>query len=196
MRRKNYALFLSVVWMLLLGEEVMARTQQTNRLNRQDFIDVVGNVTASDGSPLPGVSVKVKGGVAGTSTDLDGKFQLRRLTGKETLLFTFVGYKPQEVSLQGRRSLQVRLEEDFTSLEEIVVIGYGTQSRKELTGSVSSVKATELQKVASASFTGAIQGKVPGVTISQTTGAPGGATSVRIRGVGTTGGNEPLYVID
>ncbi|MEH6306698.1 TonB-dependent receptor [Olivibacter sp. CPCC 100613] len=196
MRRKTYALFLSLTLMLLLREPVLANVGQARWLKRQDFIDIVGNVTASDGSPLPGVSVKIKGGVAGTSTDIEGKFQLKHLTGKETLIFTFVGYKPQEIGLAGRQSLRVSLEEDFTSLEEIVVIGYGTQSRKELTGSVSSVKSTELQKVASASFTGAIQGKVPGVTISQTTGAPGGATAVRIRGVGTTGGNEPLYVID
>ncbi|MFC6098926.1 SusC/RagA family TonB-linked outer membrane protein [Olivibacter domesticus] len=195
-RKITVFIFLSLVGMCLVTNGVNARTVSTKLKEKQNFIDVVGNVTAADGSPLPGVSVKVKGGVAGTSTNTDGNFQLKRLSGRETLVFTFIGYKPQEIALEGKTSLKVSLQEDFTSLEEIVVIGYGTQSRKELTGSVSSIKSTELQKVVSSSFTGAIQGKVPGVTISQTTGAPGGAASVRIRGVGTTGSNEPLYVID
>lgn len=97
-----------------------------------------------------------------------------------TLVFSSVGYVPKEVLITNLNNLTIVLELDEGNLEEVVVVGYGTQRRKELTGSISSIKSTDLEKVASNSFTGAIQGKVPGVTITNTSGAPGGASSVRI----------------
>ncbi|MFD2555725.1 SusC/RagA family TonB-linked outer membrane protein [Sphingobacterium tabacisoli] len=155
-----------------------------------------GKVVDNEGNVLRGVSVKVKNTTQSVGTNADGFFELSgQLVGK-TLVFSSVGYVPKEVLVANLNNLTIVLELDESNLEEVVVVGYGTQKRKELTGSISSVKSADLDKVASNSFTGAIQGKVPGVTITNTSGAPGGASSVRIRGVGTTGGNQPLYVID
>lgn len=157
---------------------------------------VYGKVTDANNQPLSGVTIKVKNSPMTVSTDAEGNFELLGQLQDKTLLLTYVGYVPKEVLVQNNAALQIILEADKNDLEEVVVVGYGTQKRKELTGSISSVKAADIEKVSSNSFTGAIQGKVPGVTITQTSGAPGGSSSVRIRGVGTTGGNQPLYVID
>lgn len=157
---------------------------------------LLGKVVDTSGKPLVGVSVKVRGTNQSVGTDADGVFEMSGPLIGKTLVFSCIGYVPNEIILVNLDDLQIVLEADRADLEEVVVVGYGTQRRKELTGSIYSVKATDLEKVASNSFTTALQGKVPGVTITNTSGAPGGASSVRIRGVGTTGGNQPLYVID
>lgn len=157
---------------------------------------VQGTVKDANYQPISGVTVRVKDSNISASTNSNGEFVLSgALTGK-TLVFSSIGYVTKEVQVNNLTSLTVTMDAEQANLEEVVVVGYGTQKRKELTGSISSVKASDLEKVASNSFTSAIQGKVPGVSITQTSGAPGGSSSVRIRGVGTTGGNQPLYVID
>ncbi len=155
-----------------------------------------GNVVDEAGAPLAGVSIKVKNSNLGTSSDNQGNFELNNVARGAVLDISYLGYVTQEVVIQDYTPKSIVLLVKRDALDEVVVVGYGTQKKKELTGSISSIKSTDLEKVAATSFTGAIQGKVPGVTITQTTGAPGGAASVRIRGVGTTGGNQPLYVID
>ncbi|WP_171062754.1 TonB-dependent receptor [Larkinella sp. C7] len=146
-------------------------------------------------SPLPGANVAIKGTTRGVSTDGDGKYSIDAKPN-DVLVFSYIGYTTQEVKIEGQTTIDVLLQQAASSLNEVVVVGYGTQLKRELTGSVSSVKAEELQKVATNSVTSSLQGRVPGVFISQTSGAPGGGASVRIRGVGTTGGNQPLYVVD
>src|SRR5690606_27169348 len=123
-----------------------------------------------------------------------GQFELQAEAGA-TIRFSLLGYLIKEVSA-GEGEMEVLLEKQLADLDEVVVVGYGTQRKRDLTGAISSVKAEELVKVQTPSFTSASQGKVPGVYISQTSGAPGSSASVRIRGVGTTGGNQPLYVVD
>lgn len=142
--------------------------------------------------PLPSVTVSSQG--KSSQTNNLGQFELQAEAGA-TIRFSLLGYVIKEVSA-GEGEMEVLLEKQLADLDEVVVVGYGTQRKRDLTGAISSVKAEELVKVQTPSFTSAIQGKVPGVYISQTSGAPGSSASVRIRGVGTTGGNQPLYVVD
>lgn len=146
-------------------------------------------------SPLPGANVAIKGTTRGISTDAAGKYTIDAPAGT-TLVFSFIGYESREVTVGQQRTIDVTLTQAASSLNEVVVVGYGTQLKREVTGSMTSIKAEDLQKVETGSLTSALQGRVPGVFISQTSGAPGGGASVRIRGVGTTGGNQPLYVVD
>ncbi|MCY4779029.1 TonB-dependent receptor [Sphingobacterium sp. UT-1RO-CII-1] len=165
--------------------------------SKEDFQQTLkGKVLDQNGFPISGVSIKVKNQEKGTSTDVNGDFELPNVSMGISLVISYVGYETQEIIVENYQAKSIVLQMSSDALEEVVVVGYGTQKRKELTGSISSIKASDLEKVSATSFTSAIQGKVPGVTITQTTGAPGGAASVRIRGVGTTGGNQPLYVID
>ncbi|MBD1422800.1 SusC/RagA family TonB-linked outer membrane protein [Sphingobacterium chuzhouense] len=155
-----------------------------------------GRVVNDLGQPISGVTVSAKDGRSLGVTNQEGIFEIAGVNIGDTLSFSYIGYVPNEMLISNFETLQVVMTSQQGNIDEVVVVGYGTQRRSEMTGSISSVKSSDLEKVAAPSFTSAIQGKVPGVTINQTTGAPGGASSVRIRGVGTTGGNQPLYVID
>ncbi|WP_343701477.1 TonB-dependent receptor [Chitinophaga sp.] len=157
---------------------------------------VTGTVKGKGGEPLPGVSVSVKGSSTGTQTDGEGKFRLSVPDKDAVLHFTFMGFLPQDLPATPGAVLNIVLEEDVKALEEVIVVGYGTQRRKELTGAVASIKSADLGKLPTTSVTAGLQGKVPGVYVSQVSGAPGAQASVRIRGIGTTGGNQPLYVVD
>jgi TonB-linked SusC/RagA family outer membrane protein len=159
-------------------------------------IKISGRITDSDIKPMTGVNVAEKGTINGTISDIEGKFSIIVASANSILVFSSIGYITQEITVGSQTAINVSLAENAIDLEEVVVVGYGTQKKRDLTGAISSIKAENLLKVSTNSFTSAIQGIVPGVFITQTTGAPGGSSSVRIRGVGTTGGNEPLYVID
>ncbi len=159
---------------------------------------VSGRVTAGNSdSALAGVSISVKGTNNGTVTNNDGTFSIN-VPGNATLVFSNVGFVPQEVPVNNRSSLQVAMLADVQSLQQVVVIGYGTQKRKDLTGAVSSVSAAQIEKVPVVTVDQALQGRASGVQIVNNDGAPGGNISVLIRGVGSlaSGGNTPLYVID
>ncbi|WP_188315930.1 TonB-dependent receptor [Chitinophaga agrisoli] len=181
----------------ILGRTIFIRSaaRPTAAAPTADNIKAQGVVVdATSGQPLVGVTVQVKGGTGGTTTDAAGKFSLSVPEGA-TLVVSYLGFGKQEVKATDGM-LRIALIATNTGLNQVVVIGYGTEKKKDLTGAIASVKAEDLTRTASNSFTTAIQGKVPGVFISQTGGAPGAAASVRIRGVGTTGGNQPLYVVD
>lgn len=152
---------------------------------------------AASGEPLPGVSVVVKGIGSGTSTGLDGEFEFERVEPSDILVFSLLGYRNLEVPVNGREVLEVALEEDVAGLEQVVVIGYGTQQSKDLTGSVATVDLGVTGDLPVSSIDQKIIGQAAGVQIQQLSGTPGGGTSVKIRGSGSLGaGNEPLYVID
>ena len=159
---------------------------------------VTGKVTSfGDGQPLPGVNVLIKNSTRGVATDVNGNYTLELLAGDEALIFSFVGYAAQEVNIAGRSVIDVILEPDFGDLEEIVVIGYGTVRKSDLTGSVSSIRGEELVTVPAVNPMDALQAKVPGVQITNSSGAPGlEPPVVRIRGVGTSGDPSPIYVVD
>jgi len=157
-------------------------------------VKVAGRVLDENGAGMPGVTVVAKGTAIGTSTDNDGNFTLSVPDNVTTLLFSFVGYKSQEVAVSGA-VISVTLAPDAAALDEVVVTGYQTQRKADLTGAVAVVKTEEIRDMASNDVTRNLQGRVPGVQIT-TDGAPGSAATVRIRGFGTLGNNDPLYVID
>lgn len=157
---------------------------------------VSGTVTDAETSEeLPGVNIVVKGTSTGTSTSVDGEFNLTVPSLSDTLVFTYIGYQEQEVPINGRTEIDVELNSLIVTGEELVVVGYGTQRKVDLTGSVSIADAEQVKKSAQTSIAGALQGQVAGVSV-QASGAPGETPEVRIRGAGTFGSNEPLYIVD
>ena len=158
-------------------------------------LKVKGTVTG-DGSLLPGVSVSVKGDQVGSVTDFDGNFEISA-NKDDVLVFSFVGFKTLEVDLEGRNNLEVNLTADVSELDEVVVVGYGSVKRKDLTGAVSTIKSDEIEKIKTTSFEGAIASKAAGVQVVRSEGGPDAAFKIRIRG-GTSinASNDPLYVID
>ncbi len=150
---------------------------------------------ASDGTLLPGVNIAVKGTTQGTASALDGSYVLSVPTLSDTLVFSFVGYVTLEVAIGGRQVVDVRLTQSIIFLEEAVVIGYGTQRKVDLTGSVAIVDVNDLKRSWNPSLEGALQGTVAGVAVTSS-GAPGETPEVRIRGISSFGNNDPLYVID
>ncbi|MEQ9442939.1 MAG: TonB-dependent receptor [Cyclobacteriaceae bacterium] len=161
-------------------------------------ITVSGKVTAQvDGAGIPGVNVVVKGKTTGTVTDVEGLYSINTLDENDILVFSSIGYTTQEVGVNGRTTVDVALAEDVQSLNEVVVVGYGTVKKSDITGSVSSVKSEEITAFPTANVMQSLAGRAAGVQVKQNTGAPGGGISVRIRGTNSiVGGNEPLYVVD
>ncbi|HEY9045952.1 MAG TPA: TonB-dependent receptor [Ohtaekwangia sp.] len=157
---------------------------------------ITGVVMADDNSPLPGVSVLVKGTTVGTVTDADGKFSISA-SPSSTLVFTFIGMKTLEVAVNNQSTVDVVMQGDISQLDEVVVVGYGTQKKSDVTGSVSSVTARDIKAIPITSMAQALQGRAAGVQVSQASNAPGGGVTIRIRGGNSIqGGNEPLYVLD
>lgn len=163
-------------------------------------VNVTGTVTDSKGEPLPGVSVKIKGTNAGTSTDVNGVFRLNLPTGKETLVISYIGFKSQEVAVGGRTNISVKLMEDSKALDEVVVVGYGVQKRAHLTGSVVDIKASEVEDLPVTNLSTALSGRLLGVGVSGGAARPGSTGTITIRQenpfTGKEGSNPPLYVID
>lgn len=155
-------------------------------------------LSGTDNQPIPGVSVVVKGTSTGVVTDVNGGFSLRVPDGSNTLVFAYVGFKSREVDISGgQTSLDITLEEDVRSLEEVIVVGYSTIQKRELTGAVSSVKGDVIENLPMQSFDRALQGRAAGVQILSANGVPGGAVNVRIRGTGSiSAGNDPLFIVD
>lgn len=158
-------------------------------------ISVSGKVTEASGMGLPGVSVVVSGTTTGVLTNVDGTYTLTVPSASSVIQYSFIGYLSQEVTVGSQRTINIVLAEDVQQLDEVVVVGYGTQAKKDITGSVSVVTSETLAESASATFAQALQGKSAGVYVS-TTGAPGAASTIRVRGVGSVNGSDPLVIID
>ena len=156
-----------------------------------------GKVLDENGGGIPGATVQIKGTSSGTSTDDKGAFKLTLPANANTLIVSFIGYKKLEVDVKGKSEVTVNMELENTTLSDVVVVGYGTARKKDLTGSVASVKAKDFNKGVLAAPDQLIQGKVAGLMVINNSGAPGGATTVRIRGNSSLrSGNQPLYVVD
>ena len=149
----------------------------------------------SDGEPLVGATVIVKETKAGGTTDLNGRYSVQAGQG-QTLIVSYIGYRSKEIKVGKNSRIDVQLQEDNEMLDEVVVVGYGTMKRSDLTGSVVSVTGDELKKSVVTSLDQALQGRAAGVQVTQNSGTPGGGISVSIRGINSLNGNEPLYVID
>ena len=146
--------------------------------------------------PLPGVNVLIKGTSQGTATDFDGLFTLKNVPSGSTLVFTSIGYTPQEVVVTSNNELTILMKEDSESLESVVVIGYGTQKKKEVTGAVSIIDAEAIEKLNPVRVEQALQGQVAGVNVTSSSGSPGSGSNIRIRGITTNGDNAPLILVD
>ena len=156
--------------------------------------DVTGTVSDANG-PLPGVNVTVKGTTNGAQTDFDGNYSLSDVANDAVLVFSYVGFATLELPVNGQSTVNATLQEDTAQLDEVVVVGYGTQRKQDLTGAVSVVKTEELAQQPSGQITSQLQGRVSGVTITGG-GQPGEAPTIKIRGASTFGNNSPLYVVD
>ena len=184
--------------MLCLGAMcglTMIPTTAAAAVEQQQTIKVSGQVVDQDGEPLIGATVRVKDAEGGAVTDLDGNFQLD-VPANGVLIVSYVGFKDMEVAVRGRAVLgTIQMESDAMTLNQVVVVGYGTQKKADLTGSVSIVNAEEMKKVSNSNISTMLEGKVAGVQITSD-GQPGADPSVRIRGIGSFGSTAPLYVID
>lgn len=167
----------------------------SNDIITQQSVLVTGVVTSSTGETLPGVSVQLKGTNSGTTTDINGKYSLNVPDGGGTLVFSYIGYDTQEATINGRSKVDIVLKGTDKSLNEVVVIGYQTVRRRDLTGAISVINTADANKVTSASVGETLQGLSPGVTV-RTSGAPGNNPEIEIRGIGSLLQSAPLYVID
>ncbi len=165
-------------------------------LNEMQQRTVTGKVTGSDGQPIPGATVAVKGTTNGTITDFDGIYKLANVPADAVLMFRFVGMRSQEVPVSGLSVIDVVMQNESIGLDEIVAVGYGVQKKSDLTGSISQVKSEDLENRTIVRPEQALQGKTAGVQIINTSGAPAAGATVRIRGFSSNTASDPLYVVD
>ena len=154
---------------------------------------VVENET---GIPIPGATVLVKGKQIATNTNFDGVFALSGLSNEDILIVSSIGFKTLETKVGNGSNLQISLEEEINALDEVVVVGYGTQSKKEVTGAVSVINSETIENIKPTRIEQALQGQVAGVNITSQSGAPGAGLDIRIRGISTNGDNRPLILVD
>jgi TonB-linked SusC/RagA family outer membrane protein len=185
---------------IIIIEKSSEIDQSSNFTPESNAFTVSGTVKDEQGDPLPGVNIIVKQTTNGTTTDARGAYSLIVSEGTETLVFSFIGYAPQEVAINNRSVVDVVMIPDIKSLQEVVVIGYGTVEKKDLTGSVGSLEADVISQTTITDAAGAIQGRVAGVNIERNVGRPGGGFQITVRGLGSINNadnsNNPLYVID
>lgn len=178
------------------GKNIIVKKASNENNVPQKQKKISGVVTDAGGVPVIGANVIEKGMAAnGTITDIDGNFKLD-VAENSTLLISYIGYNSQEVSVSGRNSITIKLQEDTKALDEVVVIGYGTVKKSHLTGAVSSVSGKDLQANVARSASAALQGRIPGVTVSSPSGQPGEGMNINIRGISSLSSTTPLYVID
>ncbi|WP_026913855.1 SusC/RagA family TonB-linked outer membrane protein [Christiangramia portivictoriae] len=157
---------------------------------------VNGTITDENKMPLLGVNVIVKNQSRGTTTDFDGNYTVQDISSGDVLQFSYLGFQTQEITVNDQQTINVTLQTDSEALNEVVVIGYGTQSRKEITGAVSVVGSETIEDLNPARVEQALQGRVAGVNITSTSGSPGSASTINIRGISTNGDNRPLILVD
>lgn len=176
-----------ILFTILFATHLVALGQTTIR----------GQVTSTeDGGVLPGVSVLLQGTGEGTTTDVNGEFRLEIQQSDAVLVFSYIGFVSQEVPVGNQTTINVNLEPDYKELEEVVVVGYGTQKKSDLTGAVASVTSEEIKNQAVTNVQTALVGRIPGVYAATGSGQPGSGAMIRIRGFGTVNNNNPLYVVD
>lgn len=180
---------LSVLFLLSFTlASVYAQTVQT--------IQVKGTVvSATDNEPLPGVNVVLKGSTHGGITDIDGNFNLA-VPVDAVLSVSYIGFKSQEVAVNGKTNLRIVLVEDTETLDEVVVVGYGVQKKSVVTASIAKVSSEDLEKTAPVRVDAALKGLASGVQVTTQNGQPGSSSVVRVRGIGTINNSDPLYIVD
>jgi len=181
----------------VVNRQILLYTENSINTSSQQSGKVSGKVTDSSGTSLPGVSVILKGTTNGTITDVNGNYSLGNIPGNATLQFSFVGMKSQEIAVAGKTTINVTLLEESIGIEEVVAVGYGTQRKSDISGSVVSVNREEMMKKAPTNILQGLQGAAAGVIVTAQDGAPDANAAIRIRGVATINGSaKPLYVVD
>ena len=171
---------------------VVIRSQNAGNID----VIVKGQVTDSKGSPIPGVSIKLKGGAIATSTDLSGNYAIK-VPDNGVLVFTYMGFITREAEVNNQALINIKLQENTQELSEVIVVGYGTQKKAVVSGAVTAIKGSELAKTPTVNLSNSLAGRLPGVTAVQASGEPGfDGSSIRIRGVNSLGNNDALIVID
>ncbi len=194
----SFSVFKAFILIILLaGGPIMASplADVKKAANLDDFqITISGTVTDDTGAPLPGANVLERGTSNGTQTDFDGNFTITAASDA-VLVFSYIGFATQEINVDGQSTINVQMAEDFSQLSEVVVLGYASQTRGDLTGSVASVDIAEATKAPIVNAAEALEGRVTGVTVVNA-GNPGAAPKINIRGFGTSNNTNPLYIID
>lgn len=172
---------------------IFEKNKEVNKLETKQSHTVKGRVTDEDGNPIPGVTVVSKNNpTISAMTDSNGYYEINSSAGDDTLIFRYIGYQSQEVDINDKTTINVTLGMEIGSLDEVVVVGYGTQKKATLTGAVSSVKSEDLENISASNLSNTLAGRAPGVNVTNTSGLSGASSSIRIRG----SFGEPLYVID
>ncbi|WP_246473960.1 SusC/RagA family TonB-linked outer membrane protein [Arenibacter arenosicollis] len=197
-QKRKLTMKLSVLMFAMAFCSVQAfASLKTETINSVSVQQTISGVVSDANGPLPGASIVVKGTTNGTQTDFDGNYTLSGVDNNATLIFSYIGYKTQEVAVSGRSTVSITLEEDASQLEEVVVVGYGTQKKATLTGSVSSVGGDELEKSSSPNLGAALAGKVAGLFIDTGQATPGAdSPAIRVRGTNTFNNSSALVVVD
>lgn len=181
------AIWLTVLYVALISFNLQAQTPLT----------ISGKAVSDNGEALDGVTVALKGTQEATTTISDGTYSLKVPDGRGVLVFSFIGYQPKEVTINSSSSINVSLSLENKSLEQVIVVGYGTQKKRDVTGAVASISEAQIKQVPIVSADQALQGRTSGVQVTQTSGEPGGPISIRVRGGNSiNAGNEPLFVLD
>ena len=199
MNVKNYLFLLALSVCIMPTLFASEKSSASNNLTaqQQSKESLSGRVTDKNGEPLIGVSVKVKGTSVGTITDLEGKFSLNNISPSTVLVFSYIGMNSLELKVEGKTSLNVKLEDNSVNMNEVVVVGYGTQKKSDITGSVTSVSKERFSQIPVTNAMTAIEGAVAGVTITNTSSVPGSAPTVQVRGVNSINAStNPLIIVD
>ena len=157
---------------------------------------ITGLVTDTFGMPVPGATIIVQGTTNGTTSDFDGNFSLSNVSPTNQIMFSYIGYTTQIITVGNQTEINIILQESLESLDEVVVVGYGTQKKALVTGASVNVKGEAIAKLNTSTAMEALQGVTPGISITRNNGQPGAGTKVTIRGLGTVGNSNPLYIID
>ena len=187
--------FLCVILLLSWNVRAANLNHSSPAVELQEIL-VTGNVKDEKGIAMPGVNILVKGTTTGTATDMEGNFSITVPGSESILVFTFIGYVMQEIPVGNQTVINVQLSPDTQTLSEVVVVGYGTQEKSDVTGAISSVKGSEFQNLPVSSTQQALQGRTAGVNIVRSGGEPGNPGAIRVRGVGTVNDANPLIIID
>ena len=183
-----------LIVVLLIG---CMMTVSANSVQQPQRKEITGTVSDSNGSPMIGVTIAVKGTTTGIITDNEGKFRLSVPLDAKTLVFSFVGMKTQEIPITGKTSFIVAMEEETVGVDEVVVVGYGTQKKSDITGTVASLPKERLQMAPNLNITQAIQGSIPGVMVSTSSSGAQPGQTILVRGRNSiTANNDPLIIVD
>jgi len=161
-------------------------------------VPVTGFITdAKTGESMPGANIYIKGSTIGTQSDLDGKFSIQASQG-DILVISYVGYLPQEILVTGETNIEIALINEYSDLDEVIIVGYGSQKKSVVTGAISSIKAKDLEALPILRVDEALQGRTSGVTVAANSGQPGSSSTVRVRGITSLndGANDPLWIVD